>query len=113
MFRNRTHEARKIAEVPTLERMRLDGKKLPPQLSRLMTYLVRHLFDLDLNAARAWRGAGIRDHSLSTTFRAAIGGTLRTYIEPGLESWPTFPSSRNRPAPLGDKRRVLKLEKVV
>lgn len=78
---DRVLEALEIAAAPTLEDMRSDRKALPRRLSRLMTYLVNHLFDLQLNATRAWRKAGIRDHSLSTTFRATTGMTLRRYIE--------------------------------
>ena len=57
MNRDRVHQAREIAAAPTLERMRRDAEKLPPQLSRLMTYLAKHLFDTKLTATRAWKEA--------------------------------------------------------
>ncbi len=81
MYRDRVYKARDIAAAPTLEDMRRQREKMRPPLSKLITYLVNHLFSAKLTADLAWKETGITDHSLSVAFRQAIGLTLRQYIE--------------------------------
>ncbi len=81
MSRDRVQEALKIAAAPTLEEMRAERERLPPKLAKVITYLTHHLSEVKLNATRAWKRAGIADHSLSPAFREATGWTLRQYIE--------------------------------
>ena len=61
--------------------MHRERELLPAKLRPLMTYLIQHLFDFELNAKRAWAAAGIRNHGLSVAFRQVTGFSLRAYIE--------------------------------
>ena len=58
MRKDRVQEALKIAAAPTLEEMRAERRRLPPKLGKLITYLTHHLFEVKLNATRAWKRAG-------------------------------------------------------
>ena len=63
MHRDRLREALKIAAAPTLERIRRDSERLPPQLSAVLFYVAEHLFDPELNGTRARQAVGIRSNS--------------------------------------------------
>ncbi len=54
MSRDRVQEALEVAAEPTLADMQAERQALPRPLRPLVTYLVKHLFDLSLNATRAW-----------------------------------------------------------
>ncbi|MCP4005136.1 MAG: hypothetical protein GY725_13155, partial [bacterium] len=71
MYKDRVHEIREIAAAPTLEDMRRQRKELSSKLSKLMTYLVNHLFNSNLTATLAWSKVEITDHTLSVAFRDA------------------------------------------
>ncbi len=81
MAKSPTEAALELAAAPTLARMRSDGDALPPRLRPIMAYVIKHLFDTDLGATRAWNKSGIRGHSRSSEFCAVVGVTLRVYIE--------------------------------
>ncbi len=81
MYRDRLQEALESAAAPTLERIRQDSERLPPQLSALVAYIGEHLFDPELNGTQAKRAVGIRSHSLAARFRAHMKTTLHDYIE--------------------------------
>ncbi len=81
MYRGRVYEIREIAAAPTLEDMRRQRQELSSKLSKLMTYLVNHLFNSNLTATLAWSKVEITDHTLSVAFRDATGWTVGKFIE--------------------------------
>ena len=82
MYRDPVHQARDAAAEGTLEEMRRDRDRMPPRLRPLLSYLLGHLFDPELNATRAWRKAGIRD----VTEAVRIGLSGREVLRPPTEA---------------------------
>ena len=70
-----------LAAVESQARILADRrKKIPPSLKAFLGYLESHLFDADLTVKKAKRRKGIRDNSMSTTFRRYLGRGPLQYI---------------------------------
>ena len=75
------YEALERSAKPTLERIREDRERLPPQLAALVAYIEENLFDPQLTVKKARAAAGVRSHSLAAQFRAYTGVSIKVYIE--------------------------------
>lgn len=76
-----TQRILEAAAAETLERIRRDRKRVPPQIQPLLAYLEEHLFDPDLDANQLKRACGVRDHSLPVHFHNALDLPPYAYIE--------------------------------
>ena len=75
------YEALERAAKPTLERIRQDRERLPPQLTALVAFIEEHLFDPQLTVKRARAAAGAQSHSLPALFRAHTDTSIKVYVE--------------------------------
>ena len=75
------YEALERAAKPTLQRIREDCERLPPQLDALVAYIEENLFDPQLTVKKARAAAGVRSHSLAAQFRAYTEVSIKVYIE--------------------------------
>ena len=71
----------KASAEATRAHIRRDRARAPSVLKKVFTVVARDLFHPSLNATRAWKAAGVRDHALGTVFKAFTGISLRCYIE--------------------------------
>lgn len=65
----------------TLERVRYDRQRAPKRIQSILAYIERRLFAPELSASMIYRDCDIRDRSISTFFRNAIGQSPWRYIE--------------------------------
>ncbi len=86
MFRDRAQDALRIAAIPTLDQVRRDRERARGKLKKLFTYVARRLFHPELDAKRAWLGAGLRDHTLTAAFKDVTGTSLKRYEETSLRA---------------------------
>jgi len=71
--------ARELKEFRT--EVQTPDRRLPAQVSRVLDFIHRHLFDPQLNAGLVKARCGIRNHNISTRFKVLMGTGIREYIE--------------------------------
>lgn len=82
MSRDDPHrDAFKAAVAATRARIRRDRARAPKALKKVFTAVAARLLHPSLNAAKAWKAAGVRDRSLTAEFRAFAKVSLKQYIE--------------------------------
>ncbi len=73
-------DAFKAAAEPTLARIRRDRARAPSALKKVFTVVAGKLFQSSLDATKAWKDAGIKDHALRSAFRDFTHTSLSRYI---------------------------------
>ena len=74
-------DAFKAAVAATRARIRCDRARAPKPLKKVFTVVAARLLHPSLNAAKAWKAAGVGDRSLTAAFLAFAEVSLKQYIE--------------------------------
>ncbi len=81
MLRPHAEKLRDAAAEPMLKRVREDRRKAPPRLKPLLRYIEKHLLEPGFEVQKMRRACGVRDNSIGSVFKAALGDAPQDYVE--------------------------------